>query len=69
MKKTAIEVATTSYIFSHGHNPRGFGSWAFTIKGEIKWFNQSTYGEALKKAKQFVRDTYPGQYVTIIIEP
>lgn len=48
-------INTTSYEFSHGRKPKGFGSWAFMINGEMKWFNQATYRAALKKAKAYAR--------------
>jgi hypothetical protein len=53
----AIEVNTTEYQFSHGHTPRGRGSWAFCFTRNaadesIYWAPGSlTYTEALKLAK------------------
>jgi hypothetical protein len=52
-----VRVDTSTYEFSHGKKPRGFGSWAFSFDKkdvpheEMLWVNQSTYGDALKKAK------------------
>ena len=68
-KELKMMINTTSYEFSHGSKPKGFGSWAFMINGEMKWFNQATYGEALKKAKAYARKELKGQYVTITVEP
>jgi hypothetical protein len=64
-----MNINTSSYEFSHGRKPRGFGSWAFTINGELKWFNQATYGQALKKVKDYVRQNYKRKFVTIRVEP
>ena len=64
-----MTISTTSYQFSHGGKPKGFGSWAFTINGGMKWFNQATYSEALKKAKAYARKELKGQCVTITVEP
>lgn len=63
-----IDVNTTQFEFSHGRKPKGFGSWAFVINGEMKWFNQSNYGDALKKAKKYARQL-GGQFRTIIVQP
>jgi hypothetical protein len=56
-----IEVeGRNQYQFSHGHFPRGRGSWAFAIGGkkeldDLFWFN-GTYGEAVKAAKAKARE-------------
>ena len=49
------ELKTTEYQFSHGRQPRGYGSWAFEIKGgseteaKVEWF-KGTYTEAKAQA-------------------
>jgi hypothetical protein len=58
-----IEFSTSSYEFSHGRKPRGFGRWAFTAEGcstEIfapysmtltdakKWFKQHLIGQKVE---------------------
>jgi hypothetical protein len=55
--KMKTEILTHRYQFAHGRAPRGFGSWAFhpnfnvdATSPEILWVNQSTYGDAKKKA-------------------
>lgn len=52
-----IEFGTKDYQYSHGHAPRGRGSWAFEIAGETWWakdpvtgITSMTYGEAKKLA-------------------
>lgn len=52
----AIEFCTREYRFSHGKEPRGYGSWAFFFDRKFKiedafWVNQSTYGDAKKAAR------------------
>jgi len=49
-----ITVSTTSYKWSHGKEPRGFGYWAFymgkeTTDSEPVWFT-GKYAEAKKQA-------------------
>jgi len=46
-----IEFNTREYEFSHGHKPRGRGSWAFfpnrkTLIEQAMWTPSMTYGEA-----------------------
>jgi hypothetical protein len=56
-----MEFNTSEYRFSHGKEPRGTGSWAFsTVKApvagvnEIFWFNGS-YGDAKKAARKYFK--------------
>lgn len=57
-KKLSVEVDTTEFEFSHGHAPRGRGSWAFLIgSDEPTWIPGSmTYGEAKKQAIAIARE-------------
>ena len=47
-----IRFSTTTYEFSHGRKPRGRGTWAFEIKGDV-WFafTDSTFADAKKQAR------------------
>jgi hypothetical protein len=46
-----VEVNTNEYEFSHGRKPRGFGSWAFEVKGDVYWCKSSqTYTDAKREA-------------------
>jgi hypothetical protein len=58
-KMTRVEFNTDEYVFSHGHSPKGYGSWAFVPYGlhhrgnyldYVKWFNAMTYGDAKRAA-------------------
>lgn len=58
IKKKQVRVDTSEYRFSHGREPKGRGSWAFSYKrdpdyasksGEVLWFT-GTYAEARKQA-------------------
>jgi hypothetical protein len=53
---TKIEFSTTEFSFSHGKEPRGYGSWAFEIPGSMPvWFAPaSTYADAKKVARAHV---------------
>lgn len=52
-----IDVSTTKYELSHGHKPRGRGSWAFEIAGETVWIPGSmTYGDAKREAVKIARE-------------
>jgi len=56
-----VEVKTSEYEFSHGKKPKGTGSWAFFIDGDIgdvlraHWFN-GKYSEARKQAVAKARE-------------
>lgn len=49
-----IEFQTTQYEFSHGKKPRGFGTWAFQITGQI-FYATASYGEAKRQAAEKAR--------------
>jgi len=49
----SVQINTSEYEFSHGHKPRGKGTWAFDIQGNggnLFWVNNANYGEAKKLA-------------------
>lgn len=51
--KTRIE--TREYENSHGHGPRGRGSWAFQVGSDVTdvlWSPSMTYTEAKKWARE-----------------
>lgn len=56
-----IEFSTREYQFSHGHMPRGRGSWAFFFNNEQAieqafWTpGSTTFGEAKKMARDEAR--------------
>lgn len=61
----SIEFHTTDYVASHGHEPRGRGSWAFFMNRKMDVMNKTTsfwtpggttYTEAKKLARAWVRE-------------
>ena len=50
VSKKSVRVYTTSYRFSHGKNPRGFGCWCFEIDAPdgsiLHRFYTANYGKA-----------------------
>ena len=58
IKASAVKFDTRPYECSHGHAPRGRGSWAFhpdanvsAMSPEIIWTPSMTYAEAKKYAR------------------
>jgi hypothetical protein len=57
VRASDVDVSTVDFRFSHGREPRGFGSWAFyygfgrgdTLQ-EPTFFNQATYASARRAA-------------------
>jgi hypothetical protein len=47
-----------NYEWTHGHKPKGRGSWGFKIANEEKFFN-GTFSEAQTKAKAYARKNHP----------
>lgn len=72
-----FEFSTRQYVFSHGKNPKGYGSWAFSVQEldggkQIFWAPTSTYGLAKTWIKNHVRPLIPADYagtVTINVLP
>ena len=61
-----IYVNCRRYEFSHGGEPRGFGSWAFEIlPGEIMWAHQAHYRAAKRLALQ--KAQVLGSYEIIVL--
>ncbi len=59
-----VEFHTNDYVMSHGHNPRGYGSWAFSFErnahvDDMFWVHASTYGDAKKKVREYVKGKDP----------
>jgi hypothetical protein len=63
-----IEFDTTEFVMSHGRNPRGFGSWAFSVvrspdmhrdADKVVWVHRSTFTNAKKAAVAMVRAAFP----------
>jgi hypothetical protein len=57
-----LKFDTGEYEFSHGHKPRGRGSWAFDFGAkrtpdglENLFWTRGTYGEAKRQARAFAR--------------
>lgn len=67
-----IEFNTTAYEFSHGHTPRGRGSWAFSIfrnpvAGQIYWATPNlTYRDAQAEARQYFSEFNGVQTVYVL---
>lgn len=58
-----FEFSTRDFLFSHGKEPRGYGSWAFEIEGGPAVFAPtSTYAEAKKWAKARAREMAPAKF-------
>lgn len=54
ISKSQVTVDTSEYRFSHGREPKGRGSWAFSEKRnpnykEVKWYD-GTYVQARRQA-------------------
>jgi len=65
MNASKIEFHTDDYLFSHGREPKGYGSWAFSeVKNPlddnlIHWFNGCLYSEAKKQMAKKVKAINP----------
>ena len=54
---------TREYSFSHGKEPRGYGSWAFEFEGkEPVWAPTSTHADAKRWVRQHIRSVAPADY-------
>jgi hypothetical protein len=66
-----IEFCTRDYEFSHGHRPRGYGSWAFThseqVNDEPIWAPASTYSEAKAWIRRHIRQIAPAEFRGLVI--
>jgi len=58
MKNIKIEFDTTSYVFSHGRSPRGYGSWAFDWGTGPQFAPTGTYAEAKRWASETARASF-----------
>lgn len=64
-----IEFITTPFVASHGKQPKGKGSWAFSEErnpeiGEVFFTKSMLYSEAKKSAKQH----FNGKANTIFVQ-
>lgn len=58
-----FEFNTRDFRFSHGKEPRGFGSWAFEIEGhELVWAPTSTFTDAKKWARAEAKKMAPAGF-------
>jgi hypothetical protein len=49
-----VEFSTTEYQFSHGKQPRGYGSWAFFFGSETEpQWHTGTFSEGKKFARAY----------------
>lgn len=60
LPKSAIAFLTQKYEFTHGHPPRGYGSWAFRLSAmdpeeQLFWVHSTNYADAKKKAIEAAR--------------
>jgi hypothetical protein len=73
MTKTDIQVDTSQYREVHGHEPKGYGYWAFDIlvgeqeQGYIAACGQ--YSGARTVARGQMLRQYPNQRVTLRVQP
>ena len=56
--KVKIDWRTHLYEFSHGKAPKGYGTWAFDVDGEITWVPQTNFSEAKRIIVRKVREKY-----------
>lgn len=52
---SSINVNKDGYLFNHGKYPKGYGSWAFEVKGETYWFT-GLFSVCATEAKKVARD-------------
>jgi hypothetical protein len=58
MKNIKIEFNTRGYVFSHGREPRGYGSWAFNWGTGTQFAPTGTYAEAKRWAAETARASF-----------
>lgn len=63
MTATTVQFSTTQYVFAHGREPRGTGSWAFRPWGSREpWtFFEGSYSEARRQATRWARERGVGR--------
>ena len=65
-----MRFSTNQYEFSHGKRPRGFGMWAFEVKGHDIFFTPPcTYTEAKRHAVRHFRSRGVDRHSLIITLP
>jgi len=65
--KGDIYVNVRKFIAAHGHEPRGFGSWAFQITEafDVLWCHGMTYSQAKRVALKRAQSS--GSYEVIVL--
>lgn len=67
-----IEVDVDEYVFEHGKNPRGEGTWIFdlcSVDGMLKRvYASGRYGDARRRAMSDARE-FGGAVVRVIVCP
>jgi hypothetical protein len=67
MANISVDFSTREFRFSHGKEPKGYGSWAFEFEGRGPvWAPTSTYAEAKKWIKEHIRSVAPAGFVGIV---
>jgi len=51
----SLEVNTKPYLNTHGHEPRGTGSWWFQVLDNIFCYQKTSYSRAVAAVKREVR--------------
>jgi hypothetical protein len=68
-----FEFTTREYRFWHGHEPRGYGMWAFEFLGRRPTFAPaSTYVEAKRWIRNHIRSELPDGFdntITVSVCP
>lgn len=67
-----IEFSDTSYRWTHGKAPKGYGWWFFTFEGIHEFEATGTLTEAKKQCRKHIRSIAPKGYaetVYVTIEP
>lgn len=52
-----VQFRTTEFVMSHGHEPRGYGHWAFFFHPARKeaWWCEGMFSDAKKEARKEAR--------------
>lgn len=67
MKNSQIEFNTSNYRWTYGHEPKGYGVWAFSFEGH-EWFAPAgTYTQAKKACIQHIKEIAPADYDGYVI--
>ena len=61
-----IEFNTTNYRWTYGHDPKGYGVWAFKFEGYEVFAPASTYAQAKKWCKAKIKELAPEGYTGFV---